>query len=462
MSRTGRDVPRPRGQHAHGVIVVAILGLLLEGPGPQAAGAPAKVARIGYIAQVSGLQLRPTTVPSALEVAASAGLLGARQGAEEAAYTAGLVGERVELKEAEATTPAEAVRQAERLLDQHVFALAGGFDTATILAISQFARQRKVPFFNVGATDDRLRNEDCSPYTFHIEASDAMYLDAVSDWFIRGLAFLVDEDAPQGVQIIRRTPARAWFLVTEHSVVWDARRRRLQAALEQRHWGGRVVGGVAVEPQQGFREALRAIPASHPDLVFLLLPPAAQLEFYREYEQAGLHYEVTGFPEPVTQTRRFFAALLKLAPRTADGSIRFVSFEPTFSAIGGPQLSQRFFKRWKQPLDGPAWTSWLGIKILWETFLHAPSADGSEIARYLDSDVALFEGYQGIGMTFRPWDGQLRHPLMASRLRTFSTDEMDLAEMVGQFPNVLAPGRAPNDVLDQLGDTARTTQCRAR
>ena len=462
MTRYGSDLRRRRGPRAPAVIAATLGVLLLAGPGLRAVGAPAKVARIAYIAQVGGPQLPPGVAPSALEVAAYAGLLGARQGAEEAAYTAGLVGDRVELQEAEATTPTDAVREAERLIDQHAFALAGGFDTATALALSQLALRRKVPFLNVGATEDRLRNEDCSPYTFHVEASDAMYLDAVSDWFIRGLAFLVDEDAPQGIRIIRRAPARAWFLVTERGEPWEARSGRLRAALEQRHWGGRIVGGVAVEPQQGFAAALRTISASRPDLVFLLLPAAAQLEFYREYEQAGMRFEVTGFPEPVTQTRRFFAAVLNAAPKTAGGSVRFVAFEPTFSAIGGPQLSQRFLRRWKQPLDGPAWTSWLGIKILWESFLHAPSADGPGLVRYLDSSEALFEGYQGIGMTFRPWDGQLRHPLMASRLLAQSSDEMALAEMVGQFPNVLAPGRAPNDVLDQLGDTARTTRCRAR
>lgn len=456
---------RPQGaKAARASIILALLGALLVGRGqpPLAVGAVPPAARIGYIAQVRRLETRPTVDPSTLEVASYAGLLGARQGAEEMTYTAGLVGDRLELKEAAAGTPDEAVRLAERLLDQHVFALVGGFDTATALALSRFAQQRKVVFVNVGATDDRLRNEDCSPYTFHVEASDAMYLDAASDWFIRGLAFLVDEDAPQGVQIIRRTPARAWFLVTEQSALWEARRGRLRAALEQRHWGSRIVGDVVVRPRQRFDQALRMIPAVHPDLVFLLLPAAGQLEFYREYEEARLPVEVTGFPEPVTQTRPFFAALLKVAPRAAQGGIRFVSFEPTFSAVGGPQLSQRFFRRWHQPMDGPAWTSWLGMKILWEAFQHLRSPDGSALARYLKSDGVLFEGYQGIGLTFRPWDGQLRHPLMASRLRTYSDDEMSLAQMVGQFPNVLAPGRNPTDVLDQLGDTARSSRCRLR
>ncbi len=442
---------------------LALLAALLAGSSQAqpAVGARPPVVHIGYIAQLHSLQGRPALDSSSAEVASYSGLLGARQGAAEMAYTAGLIGARLSLQEATAETPDDAVRMAERLLSQHALALVGGFDAGTARALSRFAQQQKVLFFNVGATDDGLRNDNCSRNTFHIEASDAMYIDAMADWFIRGLAFLVDEDAPQGVQIIRRAPARAWVLVTAHSALWAARGRRLRFALEQRHWGSRIVADVSVEPRQGFDQALRIISTVHPDLVFLLLPAPGQLDFYREYEQAHLSGDVTGFPEPATQTRSFFAALLKVAPKAAPGGIRFVSYEPTFSAVGGPQLSQRFLRRWNQPMDGPAWTSWLGIKILWETFLHVQSSDVSALTRYLDGTAALFEGYQGIGLTFRPWDGQLRHPLMASRLRIYSDDEMSLAQMVGQFPNVLAPGRNPIDVLDQLGDTARTTRCRA-
>jgi ABC-type branched-subunit amino acid transport system substrate-binding protein len=418
--------------------------------------------RIGYLAQVGNLNTHPPTDSGAVEVAAYSGLLGAREGAQEMDYTAHLVGDRIELVEAPARTPAEAVRAAGMLVGQGVFVLAGGFDTATALALSQFSVQHGTLFFNVGATDDRLRNEDCARYTFHIEASDAMYLDAIADWFIRGLAFLVDEDAPSGVQIVQRRPARRWLAVTEDAPPWQARRRRLQIALEQRHWGGRIVGDVSLGSGEDFDAALRAISGARPDLVFLLLPAARQEAFYAQFERAHLPFEVTGFPEPAAQTRAFFSALLAGGPRTSHGSVRIVSYEPTFAAIGGPQLSQRFIGRWKQPLDGPAWTSWLAVKILWETFVGAQTTEAPRLVRYLESPGAQFEGYQGVGMTFRPWDHQLRHPVMASRLTATSDDKLRLAQMVGQFPNVLAPGRPASDVLDQLGDTAETSRCRWR
>lgn len=444
-------------------IFLAMLAALAVGASGMAhlAAAPRTVIRVGYVAQVGSFVSRPTADPSALEGAAYSGLLGAREGAAEMSYTARLVGRRLELLEAAARTPEQAVQQAQALVGRDADVLLGGFDAGTALALSHFAAQHAILFFNVGATDDRLRNEDCARYAFHVEASDAMYLDAVADWFIRGLAFLVDENAPQGVRIIRRAPARAWFLVTEDTPLYRARRDRLQAALEQRHWGGRIVGDLVLVGREGFAQAERAIARARPDLVFLLLSPIRQLRFYAQYEKGRLSADVTGFPDPATQTRSFFAALLRAAPEKAPGSIRMGSWEPTFASIGGPQLAQRFSAQWHHPLDGPAWTSWLAVKIVWDAFIHA----GSEpvgLLRYLESSRALFEGYQGVGMTFRPWDHQLRHPLMASRLAKPGSDESALAEMVGQFPNVLAPGRDPTRVLDQLGDTAQTSRCRWR
>jgi len=428
----------------------------------QAAGAPPNTLRIAYVAPTPGPARASAGAERAgdVRVAAYSGLLGARQGAAETGYSARLVGRRLELLEAAAATPDEAAAAAGRLAGRGVAALLGGFDSATAVALSRFARAHRLLFINVGATDDRLRNEECDRYSFHVEASDAMYLDALADWFIRGLAFLIDENAPQGIQVIRRNPARTWFLVTEDTPVERARRDRLRAALELRHWGGRVVADVLVGRNTDIPDVLPAIRRIHPDLVFLLLSPGRQLAFYRRYEEARLPVETTGFPDPAAQTRAFFGALLRTAPAASRGGIRIVAWEPTFAAVGGPQLAQRFYRRWGHPMDGPAWTSWAAVKIVWDAVTGAQTADADGLLRYLETPSAVFEAYQGIGMGFRPWDHQLRHPVMASRLRAWSSDETALAEMYGQFPNVLAPGREPDQVLDQLGDTAVMSRCR--
>jgi ABC-type branched-subunit amino acid transport system substrate-binding protein len=443
-------------------LAAAAATLAAVSPARSTAAAAPPVLRIGYLAEAGGLGPPPADDPAAVSVPAYMGLLGARQSAAEADYTARLMGRRVRLLEAAAATPDEAVGAAGRLAALGATVLVGGFDFATAAALSRFARAHGRLFFNVGATDDRLRNEACDRDAFHVEAADAMYLDAAADWFIRGLAFLVDEDSPQGIRIVRRAPARAWFLVGEGTPAGRARLERLEAALESRHWGGRVAGRALVDAAGSFGGALQAVRRTRPDLVMLLVPAHQQLRFYREAEAARLAVEVTGLPEPATQTRAFFGALLRTAPAVARGSIRLVSWEPTFGAVGGPQLAERFFERWRRPMDGPAWTSWLAVKIVAEAAARAQTTAPGGLLRYLTSSGATFEGYQGVGMSFRPWDHQLRHPVMASRLTAYSADATAMAEMYGQFPNVVAPGRDPDQVLDQLGDTAASTRCRWR
>jgi branched-chain amino acid transport system substrate-binding protein len=426
-----------------------------------AVAAPAKPVRIGFIAHVRGTQT-PFRSPAALEVAGYAGLLGARAGAEEMRGNAHLLGWEFQLTVAGATTPAAAVREARRLVTaEKVVAIAGGYDTEVARALSEFAEHSGVVFFNVGAIGDALRNETCHRYTFHIEASNAMYLDAIVDWFTRGMAFLVDEDAPEGVRIVRRTPTRQWFLVTTDTPEWQARRGRARAALERRHWGGRLVGDVVVDPDRSrLQDALRMIRRAHPDLVFLLFDPEMQLAFMKEYETAGLRAEVSGCPEPVTQTRTFLAALLNAAPRSAHESIRAMLWDPVYRFAGALELNSRFAARWKHPMDGPAWASWCAVKILWEAALRAQTTDPAQIVRYLESNRAVLDGHKGIILTFRRWDHQLRQPLHMVRLKRSARDPLDVAEPVGGIPNVNAPGRDPQQVLDQLGDLARETKCR--
>ncbi len=422
---------------------------------------PSEAVRVGYLTPVRDLRLRPQD-PTSPEVAALAGFVGARAAAEETAATARLLGRRFELVTAFAPTPEAAVREARRLVDHGVPFLLGGFDFASAQALAEFAQGSRVLFFNVGTPDARLRHEACARYAFHVEASDAMYIDTLADWFIRGLAFLVDEDAPEGVRIIRRRPTRAWFLVTSQAPVWQARRRRMQVALEQRHWGGRIAGDVTVGEGAGFDEVFRAVRAARPDLVLLLIPPAAQLAFYEAYDRSGLAFEVTGFPEPVTQTRAFFRALLQAAPRTARGGIRTVLWEPTYKAHGALELSARVLERWRHPMDGPVWASWFTVKSVWELVLRSGTSDPERLVGVLEKGSVAFDGHKGIALTFRPWDHQLRQPVAMSRLVGLNQDPMRLAEAVGTFPNVLAPGRDPTQVLDQLGDRPRETRCRWR
>jgi ABC-type branched-chain amino acid transport systems, periplasmic component len=199
---------------------------------------------------------------------------GLRMGEKEYDLNARLLGGRFQVLIRSAQTATAAAQAADSLVAQGASALVGGF-SGQAPALARVAQARRIPFLNIGDPSDRLRNEACNPYMFHLEASGAMYLDALATWFVRaGL--------------------RTWFLVYGGPEGGDLRARARKALLE-RHFGARIVGEKEVQ-ERAFQEVLQAIRRAQPQVVLLLLPPEAQLAFLGQYERVGLDAQVTGFP----------------------------------------------------------------------------------------------------------------------------------------------------------------------
>ncbi|TIS11864.1 MAG: branched-chain amino acid ABC transporter substrate-binding protein, partial [Mesorhizobium sp.] len=53
-----------------------------------------------------------------------------------------------------------------------------------LLSIADIARDKGVLIFNVGATDDRLREEDCRINVFHIAPTRSMLADALAQYLM--------------------------------------------------------------------------------------------------------------------------------------------------------------------------------------------------------------------------------------------------------------------------------------
>ena len=170
---------------------------------------------------------------------------------EEFGSNAELLGMELDVILTTASDVDEAVQAAETLISKGVFALVGGFGEEQALALSQLAEERQIPFLNIGSSSDRLRNEACHRYTFHIEPSAAMYLDALAGWFIR-------------------SGFRRWFFAYEDTPEGEALYERAAWSLKERHFGAREVGRAAVETATSdFGEAIDAIRRANPEVVLL-------------------------------------------------------------------------------------------------------------------------------------------------------------------------------------------------
>lgn len=369
-------------------------------------------------------------------------LLGAVMGEERVSARAELPGNQIEVLIASAPDGEAAVRAAERLASvEEVSAVIGGIGLEQAVALSQVAKEREILFFNIGASDDILRGEACSRYTFHVEASAAMYLDSLIAWFEHAgfhHCYFVQADT------------------SEHEALY---RRALQALNMRRSSVGDVSRSVVSATQPVFLDVFEDIRLTDADVVVLLLDAAAQLVFLGQYGTIGLGASVTGFPSAATQTRDFYAALRDTAPEVGSG-YRVTLWEPTLSAYGAGELNARFLGRWGKPMDPPAWAAYESVKLLNEAASFAGTLDGTKIIDYLEDPQTTLDVHKGIGVSFRPWDHQLRQPLYLTKVNGDAERLLNLAAVAGELPMLYKSSTDPVERLDQLGDLRNASSCR--
>lgn len=352
---------------------------------------------------------------------------------------------RFEVHLATAPNQAAALRAADRLVQVHgVSALIGGFDEGSSAALHSFAQRNGLPFFNIGSADMALRNELCAPTTFHVEASSAMYLDAL----------LASGVAPTGAR---------WFVVYEAERADAAFLARFQAQLEALEGGGELVGSAVAEPRQFVYFAeLNAIDASDADAVLLMLGTEATDQFLVQFGLLRSEAELFTLLPLAAQSREVMLRYSQSAA-TAGAQPRPTLWDPALSDVGGAataggaeDLNSRYSTRNALPMDPAAWASYAAVMSLFEATRAGAMASLADLSAFLtDPEVALELGKEQ-PLSYRPWDQQLRQPLYLSRIvpgaRWGSTAaaQIDLGEVIA---------RAPGTELDRLGDDADRSLC---
>ncbi len=111
-------------------------------------------------------------------------------------------------------------------------------------------------------------------------------------------------------------------------------------------------------------------------------------------------------------------------------------------------------------MDGPAWAAYSSVKMLYEAASFGGSQESSAIIDYFENPQTSFDVHKGIGVSFRPWDHQLRQPLYLVKINPDAERVWDLANLVGELPALYLPGTDPIERLDQIGDLQRASSCR--
>ncbi len=83
-----------------------------------------------------------------------------------------------------------------------------------------------------------------------------------------------------------------------------------------------------------------------------------------------------------------------------------------FEQWGATQLQARFLKQAGRFMTTHDFGAWMAVRAVGEAASRGPGADPASIAAYLRSPKFELAAFKGSRLTFRPWDGQLRQPVL--------------------------------------------------
>jgi ABC transporter substrate binding protein (PQQ-dependent alcohol dehydrogenase system) len=225
--------------------------------------------------------------------------------------------------------------------------------------------------FNVSATDDILRLQQCRAHLLHVVPNDAMLSDALAQ-------YLVSRKWREVLMLVGPTPEDAALAVS-----FERSARRFGLRINDRR---PFVLGTDPRQRQQNNVALLTGGADY-DVVFVA---DADGEFARSVPYQTLN------PRPVVGS----AGLAPLA------------WHWSWERHGAPQLNKRFKKQAGRHMTGYDWSAWLAVKSIVEAVMRTERTDFQTLVTYLRGTEIILDGFKGNRLSFRPWDNQLRQPVL--------------------------------------------------
>jgi ABC transporter substrate binding protein (PQQ-dependent alcohol dehydrogenase system) len=386
-------------------------GLLLVLTSALAMSEPLAV-KIGYIGRVE-----KKAAISLLDIPpANDGSAGAQLALEDNNTTGKFLNQHFSLEERRVKPGDDPAAIALQLADDGVSLFIVDLAADALLDAADAGRSRGLVFFNAGAVDDRLREEDCRPNVIHIAPTRSMLADGLAQYLVlkrwlRWLLVVGSHDADKlYADALRRAALRFGAKIVQERVFADT--------------------GGARRTDSGLAEIQRQMPLflqGAPDHDVLVA--ADESDVFATY----LPYR-TREPRPV-------AGSAGLIPK---------SWDAAHDQWGANQLQNRFMRRFSRrmtALDGQTWTA---ARMIGEAVARVRSADPKAVSDYVKSPNFALAAFKGQKLTLRDWDLQLRQPILLADGRNIVSVSPQEG-FLHQF-----------DELDTLGIDRPETKCRLK
>lgn len=352
--------------------------LLVNAPELQAQQtSPAKAVmeiRIGYLRAYD-----PQLALSVLDIAPrDEGVAGATVAINDNNTTGKFLGQAFALDVTETSREADVVPAFKEMLARGEKYVLTDISARQLLSIADLARDNDVLLFNVGATDDILREEECRSNVFHTAPTRSMIADGLAQYLVwkQWRKWVLLYGSHEGDQLyadaIRRAATRFGATIVEERLYEDK--------------------GSARRTDTGVIQVQRQMPVFTQNL-----PEHDVIVVADESEVFGSYVPYrTWTPRPVAGTAGLIAS----------------SWHPASEQWGGAQIQNRFVKATGRRMLSKDMQAWTAVRILGEAATRTKGNEVEQIESFIKADDFSIAAFKGQKLTFRRWNWQLRQPIL--------------------------------------------------
>ncbi len=354
------------------LFVAATLAILAG----QARAADIGEIRIGYLRQAE-----PRTAISLLDIpAANDGVAGAKLAIEDNNTTGKFLNQRFTLEETELKGEDDPAAAVGRLADHGISLVLADLAADALIKAADAGRARGLLLFNVGASDDRLREQDCRPNVIHTAPTRSMLADGLAQYLVwkqwRKWLLVVGSHDPDKLfaDALRRAAKRFGATIVQEKVFADT--------------------GGARRTDSGLTQIQSQIPLftqSAPEHDVLVAADESQVF------AAYLPYR-TWLPRPV-------AGSAGLMPTSWDAS---------HDQWGANQLQNRFVALFHRGMTARDMQAWMAARMIGEAATQGHASDPKAALDFFKSPAFALAAFKGQKLTVRDWNLQLRQPILLS------------------------------------------------
>ncbi len=266
------------------------------------------------------------------------------------------------------------------LLDRHISLILADLPSDLLLKASELLTGKDALLFNISSFDDSIREENCRANIIHVAPSRSMLADGLVQYLVWKQWrkwLLITGSHPQDIllaEAYRRSAKKFGAKIVEEKVYEDT-------------GGGRRSDTGSVQTQRLMPKLTQSTPA------YDVVVTADENNVFAGY----LPY-ATWDPRPVVGSAGLYPT----------------NWDPSHEQWGAIQLQNRFNATFKRPMSYRDNNAWLAMRIIGEAATRTNKSDVNNIHNFLVSNEFSIAAFKGVKQTLRPWNQQLRQPILLS------------------------------------------------